>query len=310
MYFSFSFFLLISILVNAALASSNPFVISPEEASKLVGKPDVVFVYSEDKVSFEKEHIKGSVNIDSMELQDIALKNNEKQKCHYLSLCPETARNIFSKKGISKDKTVVIYYKNVPHKASYLWFVLYSMGFPEEKLKILDGGINLWKEKGFKTVSGKENKIKNANFEPKPRYSVVAPLNEVLEYVKYFLENGERPKGKILIDVRHFLEYSGKQSMKEIRRAGHIPGAKFLYWKWFAGKKHTFKPVSKIKRQIKKLKINLNDEIILYCTIGNRSSFAFLGFKLAGANKVKIYTGSWYEWGNRLDLPIIEPRVR
>ncbi len=298
---------LVLLLVGVSFAQDNPFVISPEEAYKLLDRKDVIFVYTEDKQSFEREHIEGSVNIDSLYLQDLAIKNNEKQKCNYLPICPETAKSIFSEKGISNDKKVIIYYSNVPHKATYLWFVLYSMGFSEENLKILDGGMKMWKEKGLRTVSGSEKKLKRASFNPKPRYDVVATLKEVLEYANHVLETGERPKGKILIDVRHFLEYSGRQPMKEIRRAGHIPGAKFLYWKWFAGKKHTFKPVKRIKKQIKKLKIDLNDEIILYCTIGNRSSFAYLGFRLAGAKKVKIYTGSWYEWGNKKDLPIISP---
>ncbi len=291
-----------------SFATTNPFVISPKEASSYLNKENFLFIDTEDKESFQKEHIKGAVNIDSMMLQDIAIKNNEKQKCNYLPLCPETAKKIFSQKGISKDKTLIIYYKKVPHKATYLWFVLYSMGFPEDKIKILDGGFNSWKINNLPVESGNEKKVKPASFTPEPRYDAVATVDEVLKYAKYVLINGERPKGKILIDVRHFLEYSGKQPMKEIKRAGHIPGAKFLYWKWFSGKKSTFKPVSKIKKQIKKLKINLNDEIILYCTIGNRSSFAYIGFRLAGAKKVKIYTGGWYEWGNRDDLPIVEPR--
>jgi len=153
---------LILLLVGASFAQDNPFIISPEEAYKLLNKRDVIFVYTEDKQSFEREHIKGSVNIDSLYLQDIAIKNNEKQKCNYLPICPETAKIIFSEKGISNDKKVIIYYSKVPHKATYLWFVLYSMGFPEENLKILDGGIKMWKEVGFKTVSGRETELKKA----------------------------------------------------------------------------------------------------------------------------------------------------
>ncbi|NPA51386.1 MAG: sulfurtransferase [Aquificae bacterium] len=301
-------FILFLLIPFFALAQTNPFVISPEKAFDYLNNKEYIFIDTEDKMSFEKEHIKGAINIDVMYLQDIAIKNGEKQKCNYLPLCPDTSKKIFSEKGISKDKTVIIYYKTVPHKASYLWFVLYTMGFPEEKLKILDGGFKLWKEKKLPTETGKERKIKASSFQPNPRYDAVAPLKEVLQYANYVITYGKRPKGTILIDVRHFLEYAGKQPMREIKRAGHIPGAKFLYWKWFSGKKHTFKPVEKIKKQIKKLKINLDDTIILYCTIGNRSSFAYLGFRLAGAKKVKIYTGGWYEWGNREDLPIVEPR--
>ncbi len=300
--------LLFILIPFISFAKINPFIISAQEASLYLNKENYLFIDVENRSSFEKEHIKGAINIDSMYLQDIAIKNQEKQKCNYLPLCPDTAKKIFSQKGISKNKTLIIYYKTVPHKATYLWFVLYTMGFPEEKMRILDGGFKLWKEKKLPVETGKEKKLKKSNFIPEPRYDAVASLDEVLEYAKYVITTGKRPEGKVLVDVRHFLEYAGKQPMKEIKRAGHIPGAKFLYWKWFSGKKHTFKPVAKIQKQIKKLKIDLNDQIIIYCTIGNRSSFAYLGFRLAGAKKIKIYTGGWYEWGNRDDLPIVEPR--
>jgi thiosulfate/3-mercaptopyruvate sulfurtransferase len=290
-------FLLLTAFVYS-FAQENPYIITPEEA-KLKFK-DYIFVFSESAEDYKKEHIPDSINIDAFYLQDIAIQNNEKQKCNYLPLCPETAKKIFSEKGISNSSKVVIYYDKTPHTATYLWFVLYSMGMPEENLKILDNGLKGWKEAGFKTTS-EDCSLPKTTFNPEPRFNVIATKEEVLNYVK------NKPENTVLIDVRHFLEYSGRMQIKEIKRAGHIPGARFLYWKWFLGKNHTFKPLNKIKQSLKKIKLDINKNIILYCTIGNRSSFAFLGLKAAGAKNIKIYTGGWYEWGNDPSLPIWHP---
>jgi thiosulfate/3-mercaptopyruvate sulfurtransferase len=295
---------LFSLILSLSSFAYNKYVISPKDAVKVLGNKDYIFISVDTIEKYQNEHIPNSIHIDSMKLQDIAIENNEKQKCNYLPLCPKTAEKVFSGKGISNDKKLIIYYTDVPHKATYLWFVLYSMGMDENNMVILDGGLKNWKKLGFKTVSGKDELKLKGNFKANPNYKVVATFDEVLKYAKS-VKSGNPPQDTILIDVRHFLEYSGRQRMKEIKKAGHIPGAKFLYWKWFLGKNSTFKPISKLKKRIKKLKIDLNKKIILYCTIGNRSSFAFLGFKLLGAKDVKIYTGGWYEWGNRDDTPVI-----
>ena len=298
--------ILFFVIYNIAFAS-NPYVISPEEAKEFIGKKGYIFINTDNPEKYKKEHIPTAINISAFYLQNVAIQNNEKQKCNYLPLCPETVKKIFSQKGISNNSKIIINYSDLPHTATYVWFVLYAMGVPETNLKIIDGGLNLWKKKGYKTEKG-EVVPKLSMFNPKPRYDVVATLKEVLEYAKAYL-NGTPPQDKILIDVRSFQEFAGRQKIIEIKRSGHIPGARYIYWKAFLGKKgHLFRDITKIKKRIQKVKIDLNKEIILYCTIGNRSSFAFLAFKLAGAKKVKIYTGGWYEWGNREDLPIVEGR--
>ncbi len=298
------FIVLLSLIITISSFAYNKYVISPKDAVNVVGNKDYIFISVDTFEKYQKEHIPNSIHIDSMKLQDIAIENNEKKKCNYLPLCPETAEKIFSKKGISNGKKLIIYYTDVPHKATYLWFVLYAMGMDENQMVILDGGLKNWKKFGFKTISGKDELKLKGNFKAKPNYKVVASFDEVLKYAKS-VQAGNPPKDTILIDVRHFLEYSGRQRMKEIKKAGHIPGAKFLYWKWFLGKNSTFKPISKLKKRVKRLKIDLNKKIILYCTIGNRSSFAFLGFKMLGVKDVRIYTGGWYEWGNRDDTPVV-----
>ena len=299
---------LILSLFTFSLADERLYTISPKEAYNLLNDKNVVFIYTEDKETYKKEHVPSSINIDSLSLQDIAIKNNEKQKCNYLPLCPKTAEKIFSEKGLTPNNFYIIYYDELPNKASYLWFLLYSMGVDDKNLRILDGGFKAWKNEGLPIESGDEKPRKKATFKAKPRYEVVASKQEVLKHVENYQKGID--DNTLLIDTRTFLEFTGRQEMTDIKRSGHIPGAKFVYWRWFAGKDTTYKPFEKLQEDVKKLNIDFNKKIILYCTIGNRSSFVFIPLKALGGKNLKIYTGSWYEWGNDESLPLEKEKFR
>jgi thiosulfate/3-mercaptopyruvate sulfurtransferase len=45
-------------------------------------------------------------------------------------------------------------------------------------------------------------------------------------------------------------------------------------------------------------------EVVTYCQGGYRAAHAWLALRLLGFPRVRNYTGSWKEWGDRTDLPI------
>ena len=47
--------------------------------------------------------------------------------------------------------------------------------------------------------------------------------------------------------------------------------------------------------------------MITYCQGGYRAANSYLALRLLGYPRVRMYIGSWKEWGDREDLPIEHP---
>ena len=88
-------------------------------------------------------------------------------------------------------------------------------------------------------------------------------------------------------------------------RAGHIPGAKHVYFEMALNNDGTFKSADELRRLYEGNGVTPDKEVITYCAAGWRAGHTWLVLKyLLGYPNVRNYDASWYEWGRASDTPI------
>jgi thiosulfate/3-mercaptopyruvate sulfurtransferase len=307
------FRLAIAALLFPSAAHADELFIGAGEAKALLGKPDVVFVCSEPEKNCAAESIAGSVFAYSHDLQFL----DDVKACKGLPMCEPHAAAVFGALGIDGNTRVIAYDAGIGVNASGTWFLLRLYG--HDKVQILDGGLATWKKSGGAVSKGPSAKATPKTFVPKVRTEMIATVDEVKRATA-------DPANYLIVDARHNLdEYIGKTlqvSMKApgkevtVPRGGHIPNAVFSPWTKYAGNKSgepdkpTLRDAPDLKKQLDKLKKNgyaAEKTVISYCHVGiGRGSFQYMALQRAGHQKVKVYVGSWSEWGSDQSLPLAE----
>lgn len=260
------------------------------------GDDGVVVVESdEDVLLYETGHIPGAVKIDwHTELNDPVTRD-------YVD--GEGFAALMSRKGITRDTTVVIYGDKSNWWAAYALWVFTLFG--HEDVRLMDGGRAKWLEEGREMTTDAP--------QPQPAdYPVVqredAPVRAYLPQVREAI--GTLP----LIDVRSPQEYTGERTHmpdypeEGALRGGHIPTARSVPWARAANEDGTFKTAEQLRRIYQEeLGLSPDQDIIAYCRIGERSSHTWFVLQhLLGFPTVRNYDGSWTEWGNVVRVPIVK----
>ncbi|CDK00721.1 putative thiosulfate sulfurtransferase SseA [Microbacterium sp. C448] len=259
-----------------------------------LGQPGLVVVESdEDVLLYETGHIPGAVKVDwHTELNDPVVRD-------YLD--GAGFAELLSRKGISRDDTIVIYGDKNNWWAAYaLW--VFSL-FGHEDVRLLDGGRDRWIAEGRPITT-------DAPAIAPTEYPVVERDDSTLRAYK---EDVLAHLGNPLIDVRSPEEYSGERTSapaypeEGALRAGHIPSAQSVPWAKAVAEDGTFRSRAELEDvYLAGAGLTPGDSVVAYCRIGERSSHTWFVLKhLLGFEDVRNYDGSWTEWGSAVRVPIV-----
>ena len=88
-------------------------------------------------------------------------------------------------------------------------------------------------------------------------------------------------------------------------RAGHVPSAVHQPIDGLYHKDGSFRSVAELRHVFAPTVLDGSEELITYCTIGGRAATAwFVLTHLIGRDRVRVYDGSWAEWGRIPDTPV------
>ena len=120
-----------------------------------------------------------------------------------------------------------------------------------------------------------------------------------------------RAENCIILDHRSLEEYRGELHSPPgtpnhgSERLGHIPGARHLHFEDMLDEDMSFKPVEDLRAMLAERGATLDKNIISYCRLSHRATLAyFVMTQLLGYSNLRVYDGSWTEWGSLVGAPI------
>ena len=215
---------------------------------------------------------------------------------------PEEMGRRLGRLGAGRETTIVLYGDPVQY-GSYAYWVLTMAGHPD--LRLLDGARTRW------SGEGRPLSREAPNFDPVDYRSAEGDPSSRIgrEDIR---DNLDRP-GRILLDVRSPEEYNGDRVMPPphfdhgAERKGRIPGAVHLYYRRLMNEDDTFKSVEELRAIFAEVGIapGMKEEVAVYCRLSHRATLAWIAMRsLLGLTNVRIYDGSWTEWGSIVGFPI------
>ena len=255
-------------------------LISTSELKSILDDPDTIIADTRSFKEYSEDHIPGSVHLDLFAFHWI---DTTKQGIENFN---SQATKLLSFLGVTSEKRV-IFYDSVSGMlaARGVWMLMY---FSHQNVSMLDGGITKWKKENL-LLEIKANNFKPSNFSGKINPTIISGF----EHIRDNLDNLK------IIDSRSTGEYDG--TIVRAAQTGHIPNAINIDWNQNLREDGTFKSDDELSKMYD---IPKDSEIVTYCQGAYRAANSFLVLKKLGFKNVKVYLGSWGEWGNNTVLPI------
>ena len=203
---------------------------------------------------------------------------------------------LLDRSGIGPDTTVVFH-----GYAPALGFWLMKV-YGHQDVRILDCSREAWRDEGH-PVSSRPSEPSAAGYvlpDPDPRLRAGhAAVRDAI---------GRR--GSTLLDVRSWDEYRGERfwpsgGLEPGGRPGHVPSAVHQPIDGLYDERGAFRDAAALRGVFSAVDLDGGDELITYCTIGGRACTAwFVLSYLLGRDRVRVYDGSWAEWGRMAGTPV------
>lgn len=269
---------------------ANPELLTtPEALSREIAGPTPPLVIDlRPPEDFASGHIPGAVHLD---LWGVSLIDTDPAP---LKAFMWMIDHLFNLRGVSATTPVVVYDEQSGIRAARAFWFLEYFGHP--RVQMLDGGFGAW-------VAARLPVTRDAAPPPKSTWRGTPQAGTIATWRDVHARLGD--PGIVLLDTRADGEYDG--TTVRAKRGGRIPGAVHVEWTRNLDDAGAFKPAEQLRAMYEQAGVTPDKEVVTYCQGGYRAAHGYLALRLLGYPRVRNYTGSWKEWGDREDLPVERP---
>lgn len=269
-------------------------LVSPQWLSDRIEDENLIVLHVDNEKGYNESHIPGA--------QFISWKEYTFEDENHVFDLPQidSLKLVFERKGINNNSTIVLYVdSNWIPMMSRVYLTLDYLGLSKNTY-LLDGGLALWKAEGRETSTMIPESTKG---------DLTFNINhKIIVNSKYVKEAIKDPDINI-VDARASVYYQGIEAGNGGKsRKGRIPKAKTIPFTSLFGKNSNGSFTFLEKTQLEEIFINQEldkeKELVLYCHIGMQLSAVYVVAKYLGYENVKVYDGSFYEWGPDETLPV------
>lgn len=267
-------------------------LVTPKELSEMIsgaGATRPLILDLRPPEQYSQGHIPGAFHLD---LWGVSLIDTDPAPLNAFMWMIE---HLFQAHGVQSSTPVVVYDDQSGIRAARAFWFLEYFGHPS--VRLLDGGFTAWLAAGLEVTRDAAPPPKS-EWTGKRQEHTIATHKEVRQAL--------RTTQAVVLDTRSDAEYTG--TVARAKRGGAIPGAVHIEWIRNLSSSGEFKDPDELRQMYEDAGVTPDREVITYCQGGYRAAHAYLALRLLGYPRIRMYVGSWKEWGDREELPVEIPK--
>ena len=273
-------------------------LISPEGLAAILGEPDVLVVevsfLEPDVAPYFVSHVPGARYA---YWKDLLWHETTRDFAE-----PDVLARRLGSLGVGEQTRLVLMGDRV-QMGTYAYWVLHRAGLLGH-VSVLDGGRRTWQARGLPLTS------KEVRVSPSTLRAGVGDASTRISREEVLAGLGDARR--VILDMRSFEEYTGQRVAPlgapcdhGAERRGHIPGALSLPHERLLGADGSLLAPRVIRETLAELGVEETSQVVTTCRLGHRAAFAwFVLSVLLERRGVRVYDGSWTEWGSIVGVPI------
>ncbi|MDW7981647.1 MAG: rhodanese-like domain-containing protein [Thermomicrobium sp.] len=275
-------------LAPAASYPGNRFLIEVDELVDRVGDERLRVLDASPLREYNAGHLPGAFHVwwqDTIEIHNDV----------YGMLVGEPRRTALLREiGLDPDDEVVLYERGDGRGACRWFWFLHAVGF--RRVRLLHGGLAAWSAAGYPLTRSLPPRPRSGTFQPVLRYEVLAELPDVRAAL------GD-PTARI-VDNR--TEEEERETWQGRLRRGRLPGAVSVPWpSLLTGKPPVaFRPPDELAALYRSVDVLPEHRVFVYGLHSPNAAISYVSLCLLDYPTVRVYDGSWAQWGATQDLPI------